>query len=108
MEPTSVLITISGRDRPGVTAWFFAALAAHDVDVRDVEQVVIQDRLILAVLIDLRGDPAAGTEVAGPVVFELPEATFVVPPGWTTSVDEHGTIIALFLSGAEQGKGTDE
>ncbi len=59
MEPTSILVTISGRDRPGVTAWFFAALAAHDVDVRDVEQVVIQDRLILAVLIELRGDPAA-------------------------------------------------
>jgi phosphoserine phosphatase len=59
MEPTSVLATISGRDRPGVTASFFAALAAHDVDVRDVEQVVIRDRLILAVLFDLRGDPGA-------------------------------------------------
>jgi phosphoserine phosphatase len=58
MHPTSVLATISGRDRPGVTASFFAALAAHDVDVRDVEQVVIRDRLILAVLFDLRGDPA--------------------------------------------------
>ena len=42
----------------------------------------------------LRGEPAAGTEVTGPVVFELPEATFVVPPGWMTSVDEHGTIEA--------------
>jgi phosphoserine phosphatase len=59
MQPTSVLATISGRDRPGVTAAFFSALAAHDIDVRDVEQVVIRDRLILAVLFDLRGDPAA-------------------------------------------------
>jgi N-methylhydantoinase A len=42
----------------------------------------------------LRGEPAAGTKVAGPAVFELPEATFVVPPGWTTSVDRHGTIKA--------------
>ncbi|HKH64907.1 MAG TPA: hydantoinase/oxoprolinase family protein [Solirubrobacterales bacterium] len=56
----------------------------------------------------LRGEPAAGTEIAGPVVFELPEATFVVPPGWATNVDEHGTIIALFLPGAGQGKGTGE
>ena len=54
-----MLATITGRDRPGVTAAFFAALAAHDVDVRDVEQVVIRDRLILAVLFDLRGDPGA-------------------------------------------------
>ena len=59
MNPTSVLATITGRDRPGVTAAFFSALAAHDVDVRDVEQVVIRDRLVLAVLIDLRGDPGA-------------------------------------------------
>jgi phosphoserine phosphatase len=59
MRPTSVLATVTGRDRPGVTAAFFAALAAHDVDVRDVEQVVIRDRLILTVLFDLRGDTAA-------------------------------------------------
>ena len=42
----------------------------------------------------LRGEPAAGTEAEGPVVFELPEATFVLPPGWHTSVDRHGTIVA--------------
>jgi phosphoserine phosphatase len=59
MNPTPVLATISGRDRPGVTAAFFAALAAHDVEVRDVEQVVIRDRLILGVLFDLRGDTGA-------------------------------------------------
>jgi N-methylhydantoinase A len=42
----------------------------------------------------LRGEPGAGSEADGPVVFELPEATFVVPPRWTTRVDEHGTIVA--------------
>jgi N-methylhydantoinase A len=42
----------------------------------------------------LRGEPAAGAGAEGPVVFELPEATFVVPPGWATAVDEHGTIAA--------------
>jgi phosphoserine phosphatase len=56
MQPSSILVTVTGRDRSGVTAAFFTALAAHDVDVRDVEQVVIRDRLILAVLLDLRGD----------------------------------------------------
>jgi phosphoserine phosphatase len=59
MRPTSVLATLTGRDRPGVPAAFFAALAAHDVDVRDVELVVIQDRLVLTVEFDLRGDPGA-------------------------------------------------
>ena len=56
MNPNSVLVTLTGRDRPGVTASFFSALAAHDVDVRDVEQVVIRDRLILAILLELRGE----------------------------------------------------
>jgi phosphoserine phosphatase len=58
MRPTSVLATVTGRDRVGVTAGFFAALAAHDVDVRDVEQVVVRNRLLLTVLCDLRGDVA--------------------------------------------------
>ncbi|HET7445060.1 MAG TPA: hydantoinase/oxoprolinase family protein, partial [Solirubrobacterales bacterium] len=42
----------------------------------------------------LRGEPGAGSEAEGPVVFELPEATFVLPPGWHTRVDKHGTIEA--------------
>ena len=58
MQPSSVLVTASGRDRPGVTAALFAALAAHDVDVLDVEQVVIRGRLILGVLVETRGDPS--------------------------------------------------
>jgi len=56
----------------------------------------------------LRGEPAAGHEAEGPVVFELPEATFAVPPGWSTRVDEHGTIVARFLSDPERPKGTTE
>ncbi len=42
----------------------------------------------------LRGEPGAGTEAAGPVVFELPEATLVLPPGWQAEVDAAGTIHA--------------
>jgi N-methylhydantoinase A len=42
----------------------------------------------------LRGEPAAGFAAEGPVVFEFPEATFVIPPGWRTEVDPTGTIEA--------------
>ena len=42
----------------------------------------------------LRGEPAAGLEATGPVVFELPEATFVLPPGWRAETDAGGTIVA--------------
>jgi N-methylhydantoinase A len=54
----------------------------------------------------LRGEPPAGSESEGPVVFELPEATFVLPPGWRTHVDHHGTIIARFLTDEIHPKGT--
>ena len=42
----------------------------------------------------LRGEPGAGVEAEGPVVFELPEATLVLPPGWSAKVDAAGTIVA--------------
>jgi N-methylhydantoinase A len=42
----------------------------------------------------LRGEPPAGTAVESPVVFELPEATLVLPPGWSATVDDSGTIKA--------------
>jgi N-methylhydantoinase A len=41
----------------------------------------------------LRGEPEAGTAADGPCVFELPEATLVLPPGWRAEVDGRGTIV---------------
>ena len=40
----------------------------------------------------LRGPAVPGERCAGPAVWELPEATVVVPPGWAGTVDEHGTL----------------
>jgi phosphoserine phosphatase len=48
---TSLLITLTGRDRPGVTSRLFGALARHPLSVLDVEQVVIRGRLVLGVLL---------------------------------------------------------
>jgi N-methylhydantoinase A len=56
----------------------------------------------------LRGEPAAGIRAAGPTVFELPEATLVLPPGWVAEVDEAGTIVARFETHQTRGKGTAE
>jgi len=42
----------------------------------------------------LRGEPSVGTEAEGPVIFELPQSTFVLPPSWRAAVDEAGTIRA--------------
>ena len=62
---TSLLITLTGRDRPGVTSRLFAILARYPLSVLDVEQVVIRGRLVLGVLLgcdlppDLTGIHAA-------------------------------------------------
>ncbi len=42
----------------------------------------------------IRGEPEAGLEAQGPCIFELPEATLVLPASWSARVDEHGTIVA--------------
>jgi len=50
----------------------------------------------------LRGEPPSGLEAEGPVVFELPEATFLVPPGWHAEVDPMGTIVTARLGGTDE------
>jgi N-methylhydantoinase A len=42
----------------------------------------------------LRGEPPAGAGAQGPVVFELPESTLVLPAGWRAEVDAAGSILA--------------
>ena len=68
---TTLLITLTGRDRPGVTSRLFAVLAGHPLSVLDVEQVVIRGRLVLGVLLgcdappDLTGVHAEVSALAG-------------------------------------------
>ena len=53
----TLLITLTGRDRPGVTSRLFRTLSQFPLTVADVEQVVIRGRLVLGVQLTLRGDP---------------------------------------------------
>ena len=47
----TLLVTLTGRDRPGVTSRLFTTLSGHELAVVDVEQVVIRGRLVLGVLL---------------------------------------------------------
>ncbi|MGH3356121.1 MAG: phosphoserine phosphatase SerB [Nocardioidaceae bacterium] len=47
----TLLVTVVGKDRPGVTSALFTALAAFGVEVLDIEQVVLRRRLVLGVLV---------------------------------------------------------
>ncbi|MCP4223355.1 MAG: phosphoserine phosphatase, partial [Actinomycetia bacterium] len=62
MSTKTILIRISGPDHPGITAALMALLAAEGCQIQDVEQVVIRNRLILSLVVevdssnDLRAD----------------------------------------------------
>ncbi|MER5645161.1 phosphoserine phosphatase SerB [Streptosporangium sp. NPDC002524] len=61
MNQRTLLITLNGPDRPGVTSRLFSVLAGFPVIVADVEQVVIRGRLTLGVLVSYAGDTPTGT-----------------------------------------------
>src|SRR5688572_2013918 len=50
-QTRTLLVTVTGRDRPGVTSALFDALTGYAVQIVDVEQVVIRGRLVLGVLV---------------------------------------------------------
>ncbi|HEY1625163.1 MAG TPA: phosphoserine phosphatase SerB [Streptosporangiaceae bacterium] len=68
---TTLLITLAGSDRPGVTSRLFGVLSPHKLAVLDIEQVVIRGKLVLGVLLspggsalDLTGIHQAVSELA--------------------------------------------
>ncbi|MEQ7008615.1 phosphoserine phosphatase SerB [Actinopolymorpha sp. B17G11] len=54
----TLLLTLTGHDRPGVTSAVFHALSPFSVEVLDVEQVVLRGRLVLGVLVTTPRDDA--------------------------------------------------
>ena len=50
-EPKTLLVTLTGKDRPGVTSAMFDVLAAAGVEVVDIEQIVLRRRLLLGILV---------------------------------------------------------
>jgi phosphoserine phosphatase len=53
----TLLVTLTGRDRPGVTSRLFSILSAYELSVLDVEQVVIRGHLVLGVLLSCDSAP---------------------------------------------------
>ena len=62
-ERSSLLITVTGHDQPGVTSALFEVLSRHKVELLNVEQVVIRGRLTLGVLVAGAAEVAGGAEL---------------------------------------------
>jgi phosphoserine phosphatase len=58
-RPDSLLITLAGRDRPGVTRAVLGRLAEAGVEVLDLEQIVLRRRLVLGLLVSVPEDEVA-------------------------------------------------
>ena len=61
-QPYTGLILVSGIDSPGITRALFETLAPFAITVIDIEQVVIRERLILTVLIELNPNHATAID----------------------------------------------
>jgi phosphoserine phosphatase len=55
-DAAALLITVTGHDQPGLTTGLCRELAHADARILDMEQVVIQDRLVLGILASPGGD----------------------------------------------------
>jgi N-methylhydantoinase A len=58
--------------------------------VAGTHPIVFAGRRIPAAI--LRGELAPATPLSGPAICALPESTLLVPPGWSGTVDAHGTV----------------
>jgi len=56
MPRSQVLVTVTGPDQPGITAHLTGIIAATSAQLLDIEQVVVQGRLTLALLLALESD----------------------------------------------------
>jgi len=75
----TLLITVTGKDRPGVTSAIFDVLAHAGVAVVDIEQIVVRRRLVLGVLVTA---PRDSRRVRGTIEAAMTEL------GMTVDIDQ--------------------
>jgi phosphoserine phosphatase len=65
-----VLVTVSGQDRPGITAAFSRILVENQVEIVDIEQASLQDFLGLSFLLDMSEAKQSKDGVLKDLLFE--------------------------------------
>jgi N-methylhydantoinase A len=68
-------------------------IAASAPPVTELRQVFFDGEPTATTI--LRGELAPGTTLSGPSLCAMPEATLLIAPGWSGSVDQYGTIHLL-------------
>jgi len=77
-EKSLLIVTVSGPDRPGITARFTHVLWEHRVEVIDMEQASLQDLLGLYFLLDLSTTQGSKDSVIKDLLFEASRLDLVL------------------------------
>ncbi|HEU4568417.1 MAG TPA: phosphoserine phosphatase SerB [Marmoricola sp.] len=67
----TLLVTLTGKDRPGITSLVFHTMARFGVEVLDIEQIVLRRRLVLGLLVSMPHDWKALRSALEDVAAEL-------------------------------------
>ena len=113
--PKTLLITLTGVDRPGVTASVFSTIAAFGVEVLDIEQIVLRGRLVLGLLVTAPRDwkslrtavETAGTDLDMEVTVEKGTGDSAGRPAGRTHVTVLGTPLTAAAVSAIAGRIAD-
>jgi phosphoserine phosphatase len=65
-----LMVTVSGQDRPGITATFTRVLMEHEVELMDIEQASLQNLLGLYFLLDLTTARQSADSVIKDLLYE--------------------------------------
>jgi N-methylhydantoinase A len=85
VELVNMRVSVFGPDSP-----LRPAAAAEDGPATAVRPIVFHGECIDSTV--MRGELPPGTPLLGPALCALPEATLLVSPGWSGTVDAQGTI----------------
>jgi phosphoserine phosphatase len=95
-----ILISVSGRDQPGMMSRLMSALQAVAADILDIGQAVIHDELALAVLARVAPDPAVRAQIesacaSSDVVVRITPVQSPDQVMWAEAVDESRLIVTI-------------
>ena len=63
LSPTRIVITVLGKNRPGIVAGVTRVLGEANVDIRDITQSIIEDIFTLTMLADITKSQLAFPEL---------------------------------------------
>ena len=63
LSPTRIVITVLGKNRPGIVAGVTRVLAEAIVDIRDITQSIIEDIFTMTMLADITNSQLAFPEL---------------------------------------------